>query len=44
MATTLTPYLNFDGTCEEAMRLYERCLDGRSFNTLAEGGMVQMPI
>lgn len=25
----LNPYLNFDGTCEEAFRFYEKCLGGR---------------
>jgi PhnB protein len=25
----LTPYLSFDGQCEEAFKLYERCLGGR---------------
>jgi PhnB protein len=25
----LTPYLTFDGQCEAALKLYERCLDGR---------------
>lgn len=25
----ISPYLNFDGTCEEAMRFYERVLGGR---------------
>jgi PhnB protein len=28
MATTLTPYLNFDGRTEEAMRFYAECLGG----------------
>ena len=25
----LTPYLSFDGQCEEAFKLYERCLGGK---------------
>ena len=25
----LNPYLNFDGRCEEAFRVYEKCLGGR---------------
>ena len=25
----LTPYLFFEGTCEEALRFYETCLDGK---------------
>jgi PhnB protein len=25
----LTPYLNFDGNCEEAFRFYEQCLGGK---------------
>src|SRR5688500_1227160 len=27
--TQLTPYLSFDGNCAEAMRFYERVLDGK---------------
>ena len=36
--TEVSPYLQFDGTCAEAMRFYERCLNGKLdfFQTFGE--------
>ena len=41
----LTPYLNFDGQCEEAFKVYERCFGGKivamvSFEAAGSAGHV----
>ena len=33
----LSAYLNFDGTCAEAMRFYERALDGKLEGIMKQG-------
>jgi PhnB protein len=42
----LNPYLNFDGTCEEAFRFYERCFHGKITAFVrfeGAGGVNQLP-
>jgi PhnB protein len=38
----VVPYLNFDGTCEEAFRFYERILDGKIVALVKAGDMPEM--
>ncbi|HEV2149646.1 MAG TPA: VOC family protein [Longimicrobiaceae bacterium] len=40
----ITPYLNFDGSCREAMTFYQRCLGGElHVMTFADGGFDSTP-
>lgn len=42
----LSPYLYFNGQCEEAFRFYERCLGGKDLRIMRYGGSpaeAQMP-
>lgn len=34
----LTPYLNFDGDCQEAFKFYERCLGGKIVAMIPHAG------
>lgn len=40
----ITPYLNFDGNCREAMTFYQRCLGGElNVMTFGEAGFDSPP-
>lgn len=42
--TRLAPYLNFDGTCREAMTFYQQCFGGElSVTTFGEANFDAMP-
>ncbi len=41
---SITPYLNFDGNCREAMMFYNQCLDGElSLIPFSEGPAMTLP-
>lgn len=43
MSTTLNPYLNFDGNCEEAMNFYKECLNAELELMTFEDAPMEIP-